>query len=449
MKKTCVFLAVCVCLAALGGCERKLGWGVVLWAQNDTGVPSGAVLPVFARSNIEKKWIAGIPREYRIGGVDKLEVPLSQLHLTRTRGAAKRWSARNLGQFAQAYAETLQDGLPVRVSPENGSQRVYRLRSGEIIKILQPADGVLPVGDNLNGQWFSVLTESGTRGYCFSARLRLFEHSAGELAGGVDGADGDATDAALDAVIAKKWNAADYWNMMNEKKFIIEDLEKHWGFSFGEDTGIANIYVSSLDRSFRYTSIRAEGPLKWRFEGTSLRVEQVAENQLHVEFTERSENYNGIRAFSFYALPFPVEDLIADEQARRETVYKAIYAKGPAFSGGEAGTFFLTEKRDFVWENYQAISPGIIPVSALGRGKVDLGYFLSDDLAAVYEGVLTFKFATVNGPVREVNFAYRLEGPLLDLVYAPLSAIQDRTVYMADEYASRFAFIGGINPGTL
>ena len=350
-----------------------------------------------------------------------------------------------MGEYALSYAETLQDGLPIRNSPENGSQRVYRLRSGEVVKIMHPVEGVPAVGasgDPLPGQWFNVLTEDGTRGYCFSYRLRLFNHRAGELGGIVDGG-GDATDTALDAIIAKKWSAAEYWNMINENKIIVEDLEKRWGFQFGEDTGIANIYVSALDRSFRYTGIRNEGGLKWRFEGTSLRFEQLGENQIKIEFKDDSAASGGA-SFIFYALPVDIKTLIEEEQDRRESVYKQLYTRSPVFFSEEYGSLYLTENRDFVWENFQALSPEVIPVSAMGRGRIDISYFLSDEFLSAYDGVLTFKFATVNGPVREVNFMYKFTVGGIALRHTRPSSMQSRVVVRLDTGTQEINFTAGI-----
>ncbi|MDR0550481.1 MAG: SH3 domain-containing protein [Spirochaetaceae bacterium] len=434
-------------------CHRKIGWGVLLWAQTAKAaadassgtaavmadIPSGAVVPVYARSNIEKKWIAGVPRQYRRGihGSLMFEIPLPLLHLTRTKVGAKRWAKNNLGDYVLMYAETLQDGLPVRSQAENGSQRVYRLRAGEIIKILSVVEGVAAVGasgDPLPGQWFNVLTADGTRGYCFSYRLRLFDNAGGEqrinLAENAVAAGG-AADSALDAVIAKRWSASEYWDMINENKIVIEDIEKGWGFSFGEDTGIANIYTPSLDRSFRYTGIRRDGGLRWRFDGTSLRVEQTGENQIRVEFNEQNDVYSPnapVRVFNFYALPVKLSTLASDEKARRETLYRTLYKKGPVFTSEDYGVIYLTENHDFSWENYDALSGVVIPLAAIGRGRIDFVYFLGDELAGNFDGTATFKFATVNGPVRDVNFLYRYGNGELRLTPVRPEMIEGKTV---------------------
>jgi hypothetical protein len=81
------------------------------------------------------------------------------------------------------YAEAVQDGLPIRSEPDNGARRVYRLKQGEIVKVLSRAERSPAMsGDTpLPGEWLKVLTDDGSSGYCFSYRLKLFEHTGDSL----------------------------------------------------------------------------------------------------------------------------------------------------------------------------------------------------------------------------------------------------------------------------
>jgi hypothetical protein len=413
-------------------CQRKLGWGVLLWANETRGIPSGTVLPVYIKSNIEKKWVVGIPKEYRRddNGNGKIEIPLAQLELAGSEREARR-RAVEFADYALSYAETMQDGLPVREHPDNSAPRVYRLRIGEIIKIISISDGspaISTTGDPLPGEWYRVLTQDGTRGFCFSYRLRTFEHTVGSLVDGIAAGAGE-LDPALERIQSKVWSAEIYDAMLNERKFNIDALSKHWSFSTGEDTGIANVYTKDIDKSFRYTSIKKTSEWTWRFEGTSLTMRLLSENLLAVEFLD---NEGMKKLFHFVALPTSIDDLIVQEKNRREAQYQKIYRLGPFFASAAFGVLTLNEEGDFSWENFELLVPDYIPASALGRGAVELRYNITDALLGLFDGAITFRFTTVGGPDRNVNFLYKAadadaEGALR-LEYISASNIQDNIV---------------------
>jgi hypothetical protein len=402
-----VFFVVAVILI-FSSCQRKLGWGILLWADESRDIPSGTVLPVYIKSNIEKKWVVGVPKKYQKKDLKetKIEIPLAQLELVGSEGGAKRRAAE-FTDYALMYAETLQDGLPIRENPDNSASRVYRLRIGEIIKIIALANGapaISTTGDPLPGEWYRVLTRDGTRGFCFSYRLSLFEHSGGPLANDMSGGETE-IDPVLERVQSKVWSAEIYNNMLNERQFDIDALSKHWGFSTSEDTGIANVYTQDIDKSFRYTSIKKTGDLSWRFEGSSLTMYLLSENLLSVDFLD---NDGMKKSMHFVALPTAIDDLIVQEKNRREAEYQRIYKTGPLFTSSTFGSLTLTEEADFLWEGFDLLVPDYIPISALGRGTVEVRFRMSGELAEKYDGLLVFHFKIIGGPDRSIYFLYTL-----------------------------------------
>jgi hypothetical protein len=436
-SRLAVYGALFLLLLCCSSCQRKLGWGVLLWANETRGIPSGTVLPVYIKSNIEKKWIVGIPKEYQAEGEDdiKIEIPLSQLELAGSEREARRRAAE-FSEFALDYAETMQDGLPVREHPDNSAPRVYRLRIGEIIKIISRSEGapaISTTGDKLPGEWYRVLTQDGTRGYCFSYRLSFFKHTTGSLTGDTT-VSSNVLDTTLERIQSKVWSAEIYDQMLNDRKFNIDALAKHWSFSTGEDTGIANIYTQNIDKSFRYTAIRKTGEWTWRFEGTSLTMRLLSDNLLALEFLDNE----GIRQLlHFVALPTSIDDLIVQEKNRREAQYQSIYKLGPAFASATFGVLTLTPEAEFLWEDFELLVPDYIPISAIGRGVVELRYHIADALLENFDGVITLRFKTIGGPDRNVNFLYKAapdnESGALRLEFISPSNILDNVVIQQNE----------------
>jgi hypothetical protein len=396
---------------------------VLLWSADDPPIPSGTVLSIYIRSNIDRVWVAGIPAEYRIKGerIDKFEIPLAKLELVGSRRKAQE-RAEEFAPYALSYAETLQDRLPIREFPENGARTVYRLRVGEIIKIIAPVEGVAAVGstgDPLPGEWFRVLTENGTLGYCFSYRLRIFDHSGGTLAASVM-AENTVEDPELDRLLSRTWSAEAYSTMINTQRINIEELTQNWIFDPGPDTGIARIKTAEVDRSFSYTAIRSTGTRSWRFDGSPLQMNLRSDTVLAVQFTEE----NGfLRTFLFVALPTPVRDVIIQEVARRDALFDIIYSQGPVYTSHNYGTIVFSEDGRFTWSGNDLLIPQVIPASALGSGSVDMRLFLAPALTDRYNGAFTLRFGRLNGGEAEVNFLYALDNQGFQLEYIPYTSL--------------------------
>jgi hypothetical protein len=401
-------------LLLFSACSGRLGWGVLLWSSQEPEILAGTVLPVYIRSNIDKVWVVGVPAGLKgAGGLDKFEVPLAHLELAGSRKKA-RARLEAMGGYDRTYAENLQDGLPIREYPDNGARRVYRLKAAEILKILAKAEGNPAVGasgDPLPGDWYRVMTEDGTMGYCFSYRLKLFEHEGGALAVETE-EQGEREDPELDRLLARTWSAESYLSMVNTGRYNLEDLSRHWGFSPGQDTGIAHIYVPGLDQTFSYTGIRAAGSRTWRFEGTSLQMSLRSDTTMALQFTEPG---GGLRSLIFVALTVDVEDLVEQETGRREELFQAMYEQGPVFTSNNYGTLALTADGAFTWTGNRLLIPQVIPASARQGGVVAMDLYLAPALQQRYQGALSLRFDGAP-PVR---FMYTLDAQGLRIEYVP------------------------------
>ncbi|GHU02924.1 lipoprotein [Spirochaetia bacterium] len=420
-------LSAVLLMLLLGSCSRLLGWGVLLWSQEDPAIPSGTVLPVYIRSNIDKVWVVGIPENYRRAGsnVDKIEIPLSQLEFAGGKGKA-RARAAEFSPLALRYAETLQDGLPIRLDPDNSSRRVYRLRQGEVIKILERVEGnpaISTTGAPLPGDWYLVLAEDGSTGYCFSYRLNIFDYSGGPLAAAHVVPEEE--DPELEKVLAKTWSPDSYGSMVAERKIDLDDLSRKWFFNPGIDAGLAHIYLPSLDRSFPYTAIRSAGKQAWRFEGTSLQMNLRPDAKLTVQYTEE----NGIlQTLLFVELPSGVDDLIIQETARRDELFDGIYTQGPEYISNNYGVLSFREDSRFNWTGYDLLTPRIIPLTAGSSGRVSMDLFLAETLTDRYNGAFSLIFDGLGGPPAKLHFMYTMDAQGFRLEHVPDTSLNGATV---------------------
>jgi hypothetical protein len=405
-------------------CSR-LGYGVLLWSIDDPPIDSGAVLPVYIKSNIEKIWVVGIPEQSSAQKDYKKEIPLTQLEFIGSKRKAGKW-AENFAPYAMAYAENLQDGLPIRDTPDNNSRRVYRLRLGEIVKVLGMAKGTPPIsttGDPLPGEWYKVLTNDGVTGFCFSYRLRLFNQNERSVQpSGVT--KKDTPDPDLDMILSKTWSSEIYLQMINSKRINIQEMERNYRFDPGQDTGIARVILPDLERQFTYQRINSEGERAWSFEGTNLQMVLRTNTTLAVQFMESS----GLRRTLLFAvLPAKIDDIVIQENARRETQYLAIYNQGPVFTSNNYGTITLLKTGDFTWTGYDLLVPQVIPLETKGGGRISMDLYISPSYEERYNGAFTLRFTDIRQK-NTVYFLYALDNQGLRLEVVPDYGIEDITV---------------------
>jgi hypothetical protein len=430
MRVYCLISAVFLGLTLTSCGEKLLGWGILLWGAEEPAVPSGTVLPVYVKSNINRHWIAGIPETYRAQSdaaetpMDKFEIPLAKLELVGSKSAAQK-RAEAFAELALTYAETLQDGLPIRSDPDNSARRIYRLRQGEVVKILAESPGNPPIsatGEPLAGSWYRVLAEDGAEGYCFSYRLRLFEHSGGPLK--VTRLEEKQDDPDLDRLLSKTWSPESYGIMANTGKLDLAELSQHWRFSPGQDTGIAHIFAPNVNRTFPYTAIRSDGTRAWRFEGAHLQMRLRSDTVLEVQFTDAG---GALKTLVFVSLPSAVDDLIIQETARQETLFKRLYDLGPMFNSANYGALSFTLNGGFSWTGYDFLVPQVIPAPGIGRGTVSMGLFLAPELARLnrYDGAVSFHLESLSAPV---SFLYAIDNQGLRIEYIPSANIEGSLV---------------------
>jgi len=424
-----LFLTSLLLAVLFTSCSR-LGYGVLLWSIDEPLIDSGTVLPVYIRSNIEKIWVVGVPDKSKSNKEYKLEIPLSQLEFVGSKRKATN-RAEEFSKHALVYAENLQDRLPIRESADNNSRQVYRLRLGEIIKILGIARGTPPIsatGDPLPGEWYRVMTSDGVIGYCFSFRLRLFTQNEGSVQTTPSVQRGSAPDADLEMVLSRTWSAEFYQQMVNTRRFNIPEMEKKYRFDPGYETGVARIILPDIERQFTYERINSEGERAWSFEGTNLQMILRTNSTLAVQFPD---NTGTRRTLVFVALPANIDDLIIQETARRENQYLTIYNQGPVFTSNNHGTITLLRTGDFTWTGYETLVPQLIPIETRGTGRINMDLYISPSYEARFNGAFTLRFSDVRAR-NTLYFLYSIDNQGLRMEVIPDFGIEGVTVMRRD-----------------
>lgn len=399
------------------GCSPSAGYGVVNWSIPDLGLSAGDIVPVHVRSNISQVYIIGTGS----GSRDRAEVPLWQLSQFKNRSAARHY-AKTLQEFRYTYARVKLDGLPIRSAPENTSRQVYRLRQDEIIKIMRIGTGAPVISRDapLEGDWFEVMTLDGSTGWCFSFNLALFDERTESGLPPEDGESGP--DLVLQDILARSWYPDHYRTMIANNRIDLSRVRQSWGFFPGQESGIARIENEQGSFSFAWTAIVKTSDNTWRFEGSSLTMQQRRSDSLTLQFTDE---FGMPLVAHFASLNVTAEEIIESETERRALVLDELRKTGPEYRSGNYGVLHFMEGGRFLWSGWQLLSPSIIPARAGSGGTVELRLFVSPQLDGQYNGVLTFRF---DGTNQNIHFLYTVSSEGVRLEHAVESAIRDAMV---------------------
>ncbi len=381
---------------------------------------AGTVVPVYIRSNINQVYVIGVPDTK-----EKIEVPLWQISSPVSKRDAAAY-AEKISEYSHIYASVLRDGLPVRSDPDNSSKQVYRLRRSEIVKVIQKGEGapVMAGDEPLDGDWLYVLTNDGTTGWCFSYNLDLydeFDEDAGALV------LEEEEDPVLENIFAKTWYPERYKTMIDSNRIDPTRIDFSWGFDPGRNSGTIRVAAEGMDVSFPYNGISKHENGSYGFTGTSVVMQSRGPDTLIVQY---ADDRGMPKSAVFVALDVSMQDLVQQEQERRNEVYERIRSVGPVFSSSSYGVLQLLSDGRFIWSGYNLLSPSVIPANASGRGTAEVRLFMAGNLFSLYDGVISFKFDDTD---KYVNFLYRVDGRALRLEDVSDANIRDMVVFKRND----------------
>ena len=409
MKKSFFYAAASILLAFcstfLISCKDKvMGYSVLLWDMPEYKIQSGDTLPVYIRSNISQVYVVGI-------GDEKIEVPLWQL--TDPVKKAKLGSiTKKYQDCAHTYASVKIDGLPCRAEPVNTAKQVYRLRKGEVIKLLYIGKGQAPMtgGQPLEGDWYRILTKDGTQGWCFSYNLNLYETDEnGEPAGGGKIEEEIEEDDYYNSILDKPWYPDSFSTMISSGNIDISKLHPSYNFTIDTVNNKVSLNMSGIHESWDYTGYTKTDDNEYTLNDIPIIIVYKKSTFIVVRYTDESGKPQEL---NLVTISEDINAIVADEKQRRSDAYKTVASSTGELSSSSYGKLTLNTDGTFKWTGYKLLVPSIIGAGAKTAGTCSVKYAVSKELAASYDGVLTFKF---EGTTEEVNFLYKLEGDALRL----------------------------------
>ena len=376
--------AVLALLVAACG-PTPLGHGVVLWSDGGA-LPAGAVILVLEESTIENRYMVRPGAAER--GAEPVPLARWRVRVFPEPEQAAAFAAR-YAPFAASYGYAARNGLPVRGAASATADIVYKLRAGEVTKVLQRSAQPEQVGVYEN-YWYEVLAADGTAGYTFGEFLPVFESRGDPQA---EAARLQAEDATLEHLLATVWRPDEFRAMVVTGRYDLNRFRAEYGL-FPDPAGqVLRLVTAAGTREFAYESIERVGDGRYvlLLEDTvnRLRLTLQSATRLAVTYADGARTVTRI----FAALRSDVSELIAAERERRDQRYAKLLARGAVWRSTGYGAIELDAERGYRWRGFQALVPGLVPAGLPGSGRLDFRYAPGEELAGRYDAVITFLFA--------------------------------------------------------
>jgi len=273
-------LAIVLALVPLlESCSPRLGWGLVLWTAPDGPLPAGSIVPVYIKSNIQKVYVVGVPGTKG----KKIELPLWQIELYPTRGKAAA-RVKSMGANVSLYMIAARDGLPLRDKPSNEAKRVFRLREGQSVKVLDKVEGdaVSTGGEDLPGSWYQVLSDDGTMGYVFSYAFRVYDEA--KEGPPVIASAKESLTGRVDLIFSRSWRPEYFQEMLDDGRIDLDYFSLRFGVFVDGIRRQVRIELPAASQVFDYTGI-SETDGVYAFGGTPLKMRIESDKRMTCSWT--------------------------------------------------------------------------------------------------------------------------------------------------------------------
>jgi len=412
-----VAILLSIVLLSMFSCSRKLGYGVVLWSDQD-GLKTGDMTEILEESRIRKSYILQVK-----GTKERYEIPLWRVKFFDKYAEAQSYAA-TFEKYKPVFAYSNKQGLPVRKKPDASSERVYKLRENQEIKVL--GRGEKEQVGRFEGYWYTILTDDGVQGYVFDALLTVY--SLNDQQEMVVQNQKKQDDPLLDLFFNTDWRPDTYQDMISRRQIDLALFRPEYGLFADLDSMTIHLKTMDKDLTVPFEKVTRIGANRYDFAGTSFRITVNSENFITAQY-----KYDGLEVSqAFIRLNDDVDNIITKEKERRAGLLQEFMDRGPEMSSQAYGTILFENGGRFTWiDKSSLISQQVLTVSAGNSGYVSFRNFPIEQIKSRYDGVITFNFESGE----TADFLYTMRDTGVSLLYVNERYIVDRVV-KSDQFFS-------------
>ena len=373
-------------LAVLFSCAPKpIGYGVVFWAEKDSPFQTGELVRIIKESQIQEVYLVNTRRKKELK-----EIELWRVRMYATLEEAVK-SAAEYSENVYLYGYTERDGLPLREKPHQEARRVYKLREGQLVKIIAREKEKVKIA-SYEDYWYRVLTEDGSEGYSFGYYLNIFSTRGDPQA---EAEKLRSKDPVLDEILATVWRPEYFKEMTEEGRVDLFRFRKEIGFFPRREDKRLILVTSKYSQVFDYDEAENVGPNRYLFTGTDLRAHITEDRRLILSYSRGGQIISSV----YVLFEKDLDEVISAEHLRREKLFREFLSRGETLRSTAYGNIRLQTGRRFLWKDFERLAASASGSSRIflkpveGSGRVDFPYFLSEELSRRYDGIITFRFA--------------------------------------------------------
>lgn len=402
-------LILSVFLSACG--PRRIGYGVLLWSPNEEMIETGSIVEVLEESVIRDSYSVRL-----MDAEESLEIDKWRISFYKDLGPAET-ERDGFAESRLLFAKTDQNALPVREEPNRLSDRVYKLRENEIMKVLERSIEETDE-DGLIGSWYKVLTAEGVVGYCFDYYLTIFDLKEGTIS-----EKEVEEDFFLQSFLSHPWRPIEFLELILNKTINLDIIKPEIGlFPYPEEKKLT-LVTPDYTVDFEYTNIIRIGENKYIFEGSSLQLIIINEYSASIQY-----NYDGsLYSVAYRNIVEDIRDIIENEQKRRLDALNAFLERGTTLRSEAYGQIDMSGDWGFAWFGYDRLVPRVIDGDAGLEGQVSFHIFNSIEIEVELQDIISFQFENMD-PEEYVSFYYEFSGMDVRFTYIPPEIIEDDLV---------------------
>ncbi len=409
---------------SLTSCTKYIGYGVVMLAEDESGIESGSLLKITKESRIRETWVFNTESE------EHVEIKKWRVQKYDTLLEAQEF-IESYKEYKNYFAIVNKNSFVMRVKPKTSAKQNYVHKKNDKLKIIGRTAVKDEISKNWIGYWWKLITEDGVIGWSFDSYLSIY--NGDELIFTRDKGEGPE----IHEFFRKSWRPR-YFQDMQESRNVNMDKFK-LKFKLTTDLDNKEITISMPDHylSPKFTEYQKTGTYNYTLVGSGVQLDFSRKGSVYLYYSDNLKSYST----EFVNMKDSVvTEIINTENSKRRIKYNEFLSSGPNFKSSVYGNILFMEDNVFRWDDKtNLITKQLLTSNANSTGSVSFKIFIGRSLKGRYEGAMTFDF----GSRQELTFLYTFEDGGVRLLYVPPGKIKDNMIKNDDFYSPISLFFTG------